>query len=472
MRRIPISQFPELAAEFATELNDVPAEQVGKSSRELYWWRCVECGTTWQAEPSLRIRGYQPCPKCSTFIKFEDSLEGNSPETAAIWRPELNGGKLASEVDSGNYSEKFKWRTCEFENHIYETEIGTKIRSFRRTGTEPKSCPICLNRLTVTGVNDLSTTHPELIGELSPTKNEGLDPTKINSGAKYKVWWTCPAGHEYDKPVVKRTRYIENCPYCSGARTLTGVNDLATLRPDITESWHSTKNLPETPDGLALKSNRKFYWVCEKGHEYECSVAHREEGKGCPFCANKRVLKGFNDLATVRPDLAIEFDSERNGLTPDAVIAGSNTRYWWICSEGHKWNQRPVVRRKRNCPDCAEIGYHPERPAQFYFIVHDEWRSGKAGITNQEAREIRLKRHAVYGWRLVWELKDDSGHKIRELERAVLSWVRKDLDLPQHLGKEEMSGTGGWTETFSMGRLSEQEVVAKAKELWRGLVDL
>ncbi len=466
MRRIPISEIPGLDAEFAANLNAKPADKIGKASREEVWWKCAQCGTNWQAAPALRLRGYKPCPKCSTYIKFEDSLQGRSPETAAVWRPELNEGKLATEVAAGNYAQKFKWRTCEFANHIYETEIGSKIRSFQRTGTDPSSCPICLNRQTVRGVNDLATTHPQLLGELSPTRNEGLDSTKINPGSKRKIWWVCPEGHEYDKPLVKRTQYKEDCPYCSGARTLRGFNDLATLRPDIAKSWHPSKNLPDTPEGLALKSNRKFFWVCEKGHDYHCTVAHREEGKGCPYCANKRLLRGFNDLATIRPDLAMEFDSDRNGLGPEQVIAGSYVRYWWKCSEGHEWSQRPIVRWNRNCPDCAEIGYHPARPAQFYFIVHDEWRSGKAGITNQETREIRLKRHAVHGWRLVWELKHESGHKIRQLERAVLSWVRNDLGLPQHIGKQEMSATGGWTETFSMGNLSEQAVVDKAKQLW------
>ena len=371
---------------------------------------------------------------------------------------------------AGTYTEKSVWRTCKHSEHVYEMSVGDKVRSFLRTGTSPDSCPLCLNRRTVRGVNDLATTHPDLVRELLVRETPGLNPSKINAGYKDKVWWQCPAGHRYEKPVAKRALLGENCPVCNGSKVLAGFNDLATLSPEIAATWHPSRNSAARPENLAPQSNRKFWWICEKGHEYECTVAHRWEGKACPYCVNKRLLKGFNDLATVRPDLALEFNTQKNGITPEQFVAGSSKNYWWKCAEGHEWKQKPIVRLTgRSCPDCAEIGFHPERPALFYFIVHDEWMSGKVGITNQEAKQIRLKRHGNFGWRLVWDLKDDSGHKVRELERATLKWIRKELGLPQHLGKREMSETGGWTETFSMGDLSEIAVIKKVKKLWSEL---
>jgi hypothetical protein len=39
-------------------------------------------------------------------------------------------------------------------------------------------------------------------------------------------------------------------------------------------------------------------------------------------------LKGFNDLQTVRPDIAQDWDYEKNGdVTPSDVVAGTNKRY-------------------------------------------------------------------------------------------------------------------------------------------------
>lgn len=48
--------------------------------------------------------------------------------------------------------------------------------------------------------------------------------------------------------------------------------------------------------------------------EWETTVANRVNGTGeCPYLVNKKALKGFNDLQSLRPDLASEWNYERNG---------------------------------------------------------------------------------------------------------------------------------------------------------------
>jgi len=45
---------------------------------------------------------------------------------------------------------------------------------------------------------------------------------------------------------------------------------------------------------------------------------------GCPFCANRKVLAGFNSIADTHPTLAAEFDEELNsGIEPTALMAGT-----------------------------------------------------------------------------------------------------------------------------------------------------
>ena len=40
----------------------------------------------------------------------------------------------------------------------------------------------------------------------------------------------------------------------------------------------------------------------------------------CSFCTNRKLPRGFNDLATAHPELVAEWDFERNGdLKPDDV---------------------------------------------------------------------------------------------------------------------------------------------------------
>lgn len=80
-------------------------------------------------------------------------------------------------------------------------------------------------------------------------------------------------------------------------------------------------------------------------------------GSGCPYCAGRKALRGFNDLATVDPKTAAQWHPTLNGsLTPEMVTAGSRKKVWWQCSEGYVWKAAVYSRtgsRKSGCPVCA-----------------------------------------------------------------------------------------------------------------------
>ena len=80
---------------------------------------------------------------------------------------------------------------------------------------------------------------------------------------------------------------------------------------------------------MTAGSNRPVWWRCEKGHAYRTIIAQRvQRGNGCPYCANRKVLVGFNDLATVQPLVAKEWHESLNGaLTPEMVTAGSHKKH-------------------------------------------------------------------------------------------------------------------------------------------------
>ena len=81
---------------------------------------------------------------------------------------------------------------------------------------------------------------------------------------------------------------------------------------------------------MTAGSNRPVWWRCEKGQSYRTIIAQRvQRGNGCPYCANRKVLVGFNDLATVQPLVAKEWHESLNGaLTPEMVTAGSHKKVW------------------------------------------------------------------------------------------------------------------------------------------------
>ena len=104
-------------------------------------------------------------------------------------------------------------------------------------------------------------------------------------------------------------------------------------------------------------------------------AARTERGCGCPYCAGRKVLPGFNDLATADPRVAAQWHPTLNGsLTPEAVTAGSRKKVWWVCPEGHVWKAAVYARAgswKSGCPVCAGRvrrrggrGFRPVPPGQ------------------------------------------------------------------------------------------------------------
>lgn len=144
-------------------------------------------------------------------------------------------------------------------------------------------------------------------------------------------------------------------------RAIPGINDLATLRPDIAAQWDYEKNGALKPEDVTVGSNKKVWWKCARNHSWPTRVHKRTKGSNCPFCMGKRVLPGFNDLATLRPDIAAEWDYDKNGnLTPEQVTAHANKKVWWKCHLNHSWDATIAGRthqgkraKGQGCPYCA-----------------------------------------------------------------------------------------------------------------------
>ena len=170
--------------------------------------------------------------------------------------------------------------------------------------------------------------YPELVSEWSE-KNLPLTPDDITFGSNKKVWWKGTCGHEWQTSVKARSNG-EKCPICSGARVIAGINDLATLEPLLVKQW-SEKNKIK-PTEVSIGSHKKVIWRCEKGHEWEAAVKSRTINKtGCPYCSHNKVLAGFNDLATLLPDIAAEWSDRNYPTLPTQVTVFANRKAWWKC---------------------------------------------------------------------------------------------------------------------------------------------
>ena len=228
--------------------------------------------------------------------------------------------------------------------------------------------------------------------------------------------WQDKYGHEWTATVRSRAISGTGCPYCSHNKILVGFNDLASQRPEIASEW-SERNYPLKPDMVTVFANRKVWWRCSKGHEWNTLISTRSGGSGCPYCSGQILLQGFNDFATTHPQLAKEWSDRNLPLMPDMVNEKSRRNVWWKCKEcGYEW-QSVVYARIRGtlCPVCADrkvmAGYNDLATTDAYLLSEWDYEKNKDISPNQVSRN---------SMRSVW-WKCPLGHswKAKVSERAI-----------------------------------------------------
>ena len=126
------------------------------------------------------------------------------------------------------------------------------------------------------------------------------------------------------------------------------------------EEWDYSKN-SKLPSQLKEHSDYLASWCCKKcGYRWKAKVNERTRSDGiatgCPLCNGNVVVKGFNDFATLKPDLLKEWDFSKNVLSPYSVRSGSGKKVWWKCSEcGYEWSATIISRARKGygCPICG-----------------------------------------------------------------------------------------------------------------------
>lgn len=337
-----------LLAQWDIERNlPLTPDDVTFGSHKRVWWTCPS-GHSWQAMVYTRSEG-AGCPYCTgrKALPEQNCLAKQFPMLAVEWDSEKNAPLTPKDITPGSH--KLIWWRCQ-NGHSYRSAVKTRVQG--------SGCPYCAGKNVLPEETSLAAEYPSIAKEWDAAKNVPLLPTQVISGTRRKVWWRCPKGHSWRAAVYSRTTLGTGCPVCTGRQALAGENDLATLYPDIAAQWDEEKNGVLHPNNVTAGSNRRVWWKCEKGHSYRAMIAQRvQRGDGCPYCANRKVLPGFNDLATAAPLVAKQWHESLNGaLTPEMVTAGSHKKAWWRCSYGHVWKATIYSRagvQQCGCPVCA-----------------------------------------------------------------------------------------------------------------------
>ena len=402
---------PSIAAEWNYEKNGSikPTDIVAGSNKQV-WWICSK-GHEWRAAVCDRKSG-KGCPICArekrplerqkTYLTKNGSLSDNYPEIALQWHPTKNGDISPSEITAG--SSKLVWWICE-KGHEWEAVVYSRVAG--------RGCPYCNNEHSTSfpeqvlyyylsqvtkAINRYSLCGKE-IDIFLPDLNIGIE---YNGRYYHQVREEKDAEkYEYFRNLGVRVIVVregdlsfvdgdnvyyqyKNSDYFNMKDTVCRVielcslspvdvdikrdqakiyeqymeqekaNSLAVKYPWLIEEWDYKENGKLTPWQVSYGSKKRIHWICKKcGYKWD-AVAHTRKKSGCPCCANRVVVEGINDLCTTHPDLAKEWDYQKNEKAPNEVVAGSHQYAWWLCEKKHSWRAQIKSRAKGcGCPECA-----------------------------------------------------------------------------------------------------------------------
>ena len=364
--------FPKLAKEWDYKKNEFGPDEISYGSGKYVWWICSQGHSYKQRIVNRNPKGKSTgCPYCSgRKVGYGNDLKTQYPKLAKEWDYKKNEFGPDEITRS---SHKKAWWICS-KKHSYSSAIYSRVAG--------NNCPICANQKVGYG-NDLKTQYPKLAKEWDYEKNE-FGPHEVLPNTNKKIWWICKENHSYESSGNKRISSKAGCPYCSGHKVGYG-NDLKTQYPKLAKEWDYKKN-EFGPDEVRPGSEKKAWWICKKNHSYQATVVSRNpEGKstGCPYCSGRKVGYG-NDLKTLYPKIAKEWDYKKNKLGPDEVRPQTHKSAWWICSHGHSY--KSVIKTKvtniirsnnpstTGCPYCSsiKIGYGNDLKTQYPKLAK-EW---------------------------------------------------------------------------------------------------
>ncbi|MGX4731987.1 zinc-ribbon domain-containing protein [Kitasatospora griseola] len=281
----------------------------------------------------------------------------NEHPVAAQFHPILNGTLTPDQVPYSS-QEKVWWQCPDVPAHAWEATPNNRTKKTRPTGCGP--CRSKRLRGDVPFERSLAGRFSHVAADLNAAAS-GFTAAEVLAGAKVEATWKCPKdlGHpNYPMSVNSRTNpgQMQGCPACAG-KQLSPERSLAAVAPDVAAEFLNAVN-GTTPEDVFSQDNRRYVWQCSRvpGHRWVASPNNRVgKRSGCPYCTGSRVWE-LNRLSGVRPDLAAQWDRERNDLlTPDDVSVGSGRAVHWTCPKGpdHRWSARVHKRTSgQGCPFC------------------------------------------------------------------------------------------------------------------------
>jgi len=163
-------------------------------------------------------------------------------------------------------------------------------------------------------------------------------------------------------------RQVKSCKACSmkeNGKTITKVKtaqygSLAQRSEILLKQWDFEENGDLSPYEIPLNYSFPVAWKCDKcGYKWPKSPnirVRKDSVAGCPHCSGRVAMPGVDDLETLYPEIAKEWDNDKNGdVLPSHIKPYSNRKFFWICPKcGHSYQSTAGNRvAGHGCSDCA-----------------------------------------------------------------------------------------------------------------------
>ena len=278
------------------------------------------------------------------------SLAARHRTLSREWHPSDNRGLTPRDVEPGS-EKRVEWQCSTDQSHVWRATVKSRAKHGGK-------CPWCAGNF-ATSKTSVKAVRPDLAREWNARRNGALKATDLTPRSGKRVWWRCSKDrtHEWEATVRNRSIYGSGCPVCSGHK-VSKKTSLKARFPKIAKEWNTSKNGALMATEVTAGTNRKVWWQCRHGHQWQAAVSSRTgaEKAGCPFCAGMRVTLETS-LAEVDPILAAQWHPSLNGKKkPTEVLPNSGIPVWWRCwtNPRHEWEAPPDQRsRGRGCPFCT-----------------------------------------------------------------------------------------------------------------------
>jgi len=192
--------------------------------------------------------------------------------------------------------------------------------------------------------------------------NGEMNPDNVAGKSEKEAYFRCldNPNHVFKKTIAKMTSHRDGhntgCIYCgpNAKMIFPGENDLLTLCAPAREMWDYELNTSLDPTKMAIKSSKKAYFKCNKGHSVYRKIADFYRSSKCPACMNLNTK-----MLTRFPNTRLFWDYKRNSeidlkdvissSSYNAVFSCPNCHYEWKAQVSH-WNDH------RYCPCCGYDG--------------------------------------------------------------------------------------------------------------------